>query len=141
MPKFYSNTHGALIVYSIVDRNSFDAVKDWLDELKRQTMCRFIMLVGNKNDLEDLRAVTKQQGQELASQNDMLFMETSAKEATNVDEAFSALIKEVFEDATRGGPKKPTPDRDDEEKPIGPTIVLQPAEPGQPEPAKRSCAC
>jgi GTPase SAR1 family protein len=141
MPKFYAGTHGALIVYSIVDRNSFDAVKDWLEELKRQTDCRFIMLVGNKSDLESLRAVTRAEGQELASANDLLFMETSAKMSTNVDEAFSAVIKDIFEDTTRV--KKFTTQEDElpREDLRNPTIVLNKDTPAPATVEKKPCGC
>jgi small GTP-binding protein len=141
MPKFYAGTHGALIVYSIVDRNSFDAVGDWLDELKRQTDCRFIMLVGNKSDLEATRAVTRAEGQEFASANDLLFMETSAKMSTNVDEAFSAVIKEIFEDTTNPANRKyDVEPEDNSHSTSGPTVVLKQEVVNDPQP-KRGCPC
>lgn len=140
MPKFYAGTHGALIVYSIVDRNSFDAVNDWLEEIKRQTDCRFVMLVGNKSDLEVSRAVTRAEGQELASKNDMLFMETSAKMSTNVDEAFTAVIKDIFDDTINPANKKLDDPEDFRPAPSGPTVVLKQEIVNDPEPVKR-CPC
>lgn len=139
MPKFYAGTHGALIVYSITDRNSFEAVNDWLDELKKQTYCRFIMLVGNKSDLEEQRAVTRAEGAELASRNDLLFMETSAKLATNVDEAFSAVIKDIFDDTTNPA-RKQYDDSDDVKVPTSGTTVVLTNEPA-PAPAEKKCGC
>lgn len=141
MPKFYAGTHGALVVYSITDRASFEAVNDWLDELKRQTECKFIMLVGNKNDLEAIRAVSKAEGQEFASKNDLLFMETSAKMSTNVEEAFAAVIKEIFEDTTN--PVNRRNFDDDDNKPAStssPTVVLT-NDPAPVPDAKRGCPC
>ena len=140
MPKFYANTHGALVVYSITDRNSFDAVNDWLDELKRQTYCRFIMLVGNKSDLEEERVVSRTEGQEYAAKHDLLFMETSAKLSTNVDEAFSAVIKDIFDDTTNAA-RKPYDDANEDVKvPTSKPFTL----PAETEPApteKKACAC
>lgn len=140
MPKFYANTHGALVVYSITDRNSFEAVNDWLDELKRQTYCRFIMLVGNKNDLEEERAVSRSEGQEFAAKHDLLFMETSAKLSTNVDEAFSAVIKDIFDDATNPA-RKPYDDANDEVTvPTSKPVVLTDT-PAPTTTDKKGCAC
>lgn len=141
MPKFYAGTHGALIVYSIVDRNSFEAVGDWLEEIKRQTDCRFVMLVGNKSDLEVSRAVTRAEGQEFASKNDLLFMETSAKISTNVDEAFSAVIKDIFDDTINPVNKKLDDPDDFHPSPSGPTVVLKPEVINDPQPARRGCPC
>lgn len=142
MPKFYAGTHGALVVYSITDRASFEAVTDWLDELRRQTDCKFIMLVGNKNDLEAIRAVSKSEGQEFASKNDLLFMETSAKMSTNVEEAFAAVIKEIFEDTTNPANRRKFEDNEEAKQPMptSNTVVLT-NEPGPAPDARRGCPC
>jgi Ras-related protein Rab-11A len=54
------------------------------------------MLVGNKVDLGHLRAVTIEEGQSLAKEHSLLFMETSALDATNVEESFHVVMEEIF---------------------------------------------
>lgn len=53
------------------------------------------MLVGNKSDMADQRQVTTEEGQELAAAYQMPFLETSARNSLNVDEAFVTMTKEI----------------------------------------------
>ena len=64
---YYRGAHGIIIVYDISDRESFDNVKQWLSEIDRYA-CENVnkLLVGNKSDLASKRAVSTEQGQELA---------------------------------------------------------------------------
>ena len=55
------------------------------------------MLIGNKCDEETRREVTYEEGKEMASKYDMLFLETSAKTSYNVDKAFMLLVKKVMD--------------------------------------------
>lgn len=59
------------------------------------------MLVGNKCDLEDIRAVSVEEGKALAEEEGLFFMETSALDATNVDKAFEIVIREIFNNVSR----------------------------------------
>lgn len=93
MPKYYQGTHGALLVYSITDRESFDGCEKWLSEIREKSECKVIMLVGNKCDLEDDRTVATAEAQSWAENNGLMFMETSAKSTTNVDKAFKQVIQ------------------------------------------------
>ena len=86
---YYKNSACALVVYDISNRESFDNINTWIEDCKSQSpQTIFMVLVGNKNDLEDKRAVTIEEGKELAEKNKMMFFETSAKTGTNVDEIF-----------------------------------------------------
>jgi Ras-related protein Rab-2A len=86
---YYKNSACALVVYDISNRESFDNISSWIEDCKSQSpQTIFMVLVGNKNDLEDKRAVTFEEGQELAEKNKMMFFETSAKSGKNVDEIF-----------------------------------------------------
>ena len=86
---YYKNSACALVVYDISNRESFDNINTWIEDCKSQSpQTIFMVLVGNKNDLEDKRAVTFEEGQELAEKNKMMFFETSAKTGKNVDEIF-----------------------------------------------------
>jgi hypothetical protein len=63
------------------------------------------MLVGNKSDLQDQRAVQTNEARDFAAKHELLFIETSAKEATNVDKAFEQVVSEIYEQAKSSKPK------------------------------------
>ncbi|EXB84505.1 Ras-related protein RABA5c [Morus notabilis] len=99
---YYRGAVGALVVYDISRRTTFDSVKRWLDELTTHcdtTVAR--MLVGNKCDLENIRDVSVEEGKSLAEEEGLFFMETSALESTNVQTAFEMVIREIFNNISR----------------------------------------
>ena len=87
---FYRNSALAIIVYSIDNKESFDNLDSWLDEIKSQTHPNLkIFLIGNKADLEDQRVIKTKEGEELAKEHNLdLFLETSAKTGFNAKEVF-----------------------------------------------------
>ncbi|KAL1323219.1 hypothetical protein HN51_068286 [Arachis hypogaea] len=99
---YYRGAVGALIVYDISRRTTFDSVGRWLDELK--THCDTtvaMMLVGNKCDLDNIRAVSIEEGKSLAEAEGLFFMETSALDSTNVKTAFEMVIREIYNNVSR----------------------------------------
>ena len=92
---FYRNSSLAIIVYSIDNRDSFDNLDSWLDEIKSQTHPNLkIFLIGNKADLEDQRVVKTKEAEELAKEHNLdLFLETSAKTGFNTKEVFVKAAK------------------------------------------------
>lgn len=94
---YYRGAFGALIVYAINSKESFNNVQKWLDELKGGADKNIaIMLIGNKCDLDHLREVPTDEAKKFAKENDLAFMETSAANATNVDEAFNTLVRAIY---------------------------------------------
>ncbi|WOK97639.1 ras-related protein Rab11D-like [Canna indica] len=94
---YYRGAVGALLVYDITKRQSFDHIPRWLEELRSHADRNIvIMLVGNKTDLEDQRAVTTEDAKEFAQKENVFFLETSALEATNVENAFQNVLTEIF---------------------------------------------
>ncbi|GFY92166.1 RAB GTPase homolog A4D [Actinidia rufa] len=94
---YYRGSLGAMIVYDITKRQSFDHVARWLDELRSHADKNIvIMLVGNKSDLGTLRAVPTDDAKEFAQRENLFFMETSALEATNVETAFLTILTEIY---------------------------------------------
>ena len=94
---YYRGGHGVLVVYDITDRDSFTNLTSWLIEIEKNANKNvFKLLIGNKNDLESERKVTTEEGKEFADSNGMKFIETSAKTADKVYEAFELLTKEII---------------------------------------------
>ncbi|CAD8054403.1 unnamed protein product [Paramecium primaurelia] len=95
---YYRGAHGIIIVYDITDRESFDSVKMWMSEIDKYAQEDVIrMLVGNKCDMEDKRAVSYEEGEALAKQLKLQFIETSAKLSTNIEQSFLTIAKNVLE--------------------------------------------
>jgi Ras-related protein Rab-1A len=94
---YYKGAAGVMVVYDITDLESFNKVNEWLIEIEKNAPNNvYKILVGNKCDLDDQRQVSYDQGKELADTYGMKFIETSAKNATNVDEAFLTMTKEIL---------------------------------------------
>jgi GTPase SAR1 family protein len=96
MQSYYRNVMGAVIVYDITNRTSFDELPGWISKIQENSSNAVILLVGNKSDMIYLRAVQTDEGISVAKKFHMAFMETSALESTNVDEAFKTIIKEII---------------------------------------------
>ncbi|KAI4326361.1 hypothetical protein MLD38_031683 [Melastoma candidum] len=99
---YYRGAFGALVVYDITRRSTFDSVKRWLDEL--DTHCDTSvarMLVGNKRDLDNIREVSTEEGRALAESEGLFFMETSALDSTNVQMSFEIVIREIYNNISR----------------------------------------
>ena len=97
---YYRNSELIVFVYAINNRNSFDNIQIWVDEVKEQIdeKTKFL-LVGNKCDLgEDKRLVTKEEAKEYAKKNNMEFFEVSAKEGTNINDMFNSSLLKILED-------------------------------------------
>jgi Ras-related protein Rab-1A len=89
---YYRGSNGIVVVYDITDRESFDQVQHWMSEIDAHAsadVCRLI--VGNKADLNDKRAVKTEEGETLARQFGIPFLETSAKDASHVEEMFVTM--------------------------------------------------
>jgi Ras-related protein Rab-2A len=94
---YYRGAAGALLVYDITRRDSFQHLSRWLEEAKQHAHpSMIILLIGNKSDLEHRRVVTYEEGYAFAQANDLLFMETSAKTAQNVEESFLKTANEIY---------------------------------------------
>ncbi|KAG0598432.1 hypothetical protein M758_12G072900 [Ceratodon purpureus] len=94
---YYRGAVGALIVYDISRRNTFENVGRWLDELRVHSDASVVvMLVGNKCDLDNIREVSQEEATLLAQNERMSFIETSAMDATNVTNAFQSVVKEIY---------------------------------------------
>ncbi|KAG0483806.1 hypothetical protein HPP92_011890 [Vanilla planifolia] len=95
---YYRGAVGALVVYDITRRPTFENVSRWLSELNSHSDMNVVtILVGNKTDLKDSREVSTEEGKALAELESLFFMETSALESHNVVAAFETVVKEIYD--------------------------------------------
>lgn len=93
---YYRGAHGIIVVYDVTDESTFANVKQWLQEIERYA-CEGVnkLLVGNKADLMNSKAVDFESAKQLADELGIAFLETSAKDATNVEQAFLTMAKQI----------------------------------------------
>uniref|UniRef100_A0A8C3KBB9 RAB2A, member RAS oncogene family n=3 Tax=Charadriiformes TaxID=8906 RepID=A0A8C3KBB9_9CHAR len=100
---YYRGAAGALLVYDITRRDTFNHLTTWLEDARQHSNSNMvIMLIGNKSDLESRREVKKEEGEAFAREHGLIFMETSAKTASNVEEAFINTAKSIYEKIQEG---------------------------------------
>lgn len=93
---YYRGAHGIIVVYDVTDQESFENVRNWLQEIERYANENVNkLLVGNKCDLTTKKVVDYSTAKELADHLGISFLETSAKNATNVEQAFMAMAAEI----------------------------------------------
>ncbi|CAL9151447.1 unnamed protein product [Musa hybrid cultivar] len=99
---YYRGAAGALLVYDITRRETFNHLASWLEDARQHANPNMtIMLIGNKCDLAHRRAVSTEEGEQFAKEHGLIFMEASAKTAQNVEEAFiktAAMIYKKIQD-------------------------------------------
>lgn len=95
-PMYYRGAAAAIVVFDITKRDSFNGARSWVKELqKRGDMNVVIALAGNKCDQEPKRRVEFEEAQQYAKDNEIIFMETSAKENINVRNLFLEIAKKL----------------------------------------------
>lgn len=119
---YYRGAAGALLVYDITRRETFNHLTTWLEDARQHSNSNMvIMLIGNKrwvsffsahtgvdlmfsifSDLDSRREVKKEEGEAFAREHGLVFMETSARTAANVEEAFINTAKEIYEKIQEG---------------------------------------
>ncbi|KAJ3530890.1 hypothetical protein NM688_g7649 [Phlebia brevispora] len=93
---YYRGAHGIIVVYDVTDNDTFTNVKQWLQEIDRYASEGVNkLLVGNKSDLTSKKVVEYSAAKEFADQLGIPFLETSAKNATNVEQAFLTMAKQI----------------------------------------------
>ncbi|XP_044264848.1 ras-related protein Rab-37-like isoform X1 [Tribolium madens] len=93
---YYRDAHALLLLYDVTNKTSFDNIRAWLSEIREYAQDDVvIMLLGNKADCGSDRAVRREDGERLAREYNVAFMETSAKSGQNVELAFLAVAREL----------------------------------------------
>ncbi|KAL2716937.1 ras-related protein Rab-14 isoform X2 [Vespula squamosa] len=121
---YYRGAAGALMVYDITRRSTYNHLSSWLtdtrnltnpstrflcfynakkeEQIRHQILFKVIFLIGNKSDLEDQRDVTYEEAKQFADENGLMFVEASAKTGHNVEEAFLETAKKIFQSIQDG---------------------------------------
>ncbi|XP_020968895.1 ras-related protein RABB1b isoform X2 [Arachis ipaensis] len=100
---YYRGAAGALLVYDITRRETFNHLASWLEDARQHANpIMTIMLIGNKCDLSHRRAVSKEEGEQFAKENGLLFLEASARTAQNVEEAFIKTAAKILQNIQEG---------------------------------------
>ncbi|ANB14851.1 Rab family GTPase YPT1 [Sugiyamaella lignohabitans] len=95
---YYRGAHGIIVVYDVTDQDSFNNVKQWFQEIDRYaTEGVNKLLVGNKSDIADKKVVEYSVAKEFADSMNIPFLETSAKDSTNVEQAFLTMARQIKE--------------------------------------------
>jgi len=93
---YYRGAHGIIMVYDVTDVETFQNVKTWLNEIQKYASDNVNkLLVGNKCDLVNKKVVEYVTAKEFADQLGIPFLETSAKNSTNVEESFIRMTSEI----------------------------------------------
>ena len=98
-PSFLRNAEGVVIVFDVTSQDSFDNVKGWINSIKSNLGEKIIpiIIVGNKIDMENMREISKEDGNKTASENGFKYFETSAKTGKGVDEAFKEIVNQILD--------------------------------------------
>ena len=93
---YYKGSHGIILIYDVTSLQTFENIKTWVSQIREEASPNVVIyIVGNKIDIEEARKVTKEEGQSLADELGLPFVETSAKNGINVTETFEDLIEKI----------------------------------------------
>ena len=106
--KYYKNADGILLLFDVCNRNSFDKIKDWINEIKIHSNKSInndddknkliVYLLGNKIDME--RDVIKKEGEKMANELKIKYFEISCKTNININEVINRLIIECYNNSS-----------------------------------------
>ena len=93
---YYRGADAIVLVYDSTNRESFEHVDSWLQEVNKYSNDNTIkVLIGNKSDMVDDRKITTEEGKSRADASGLSFIETSAKDATHIEDAFLMISRKL----------------------------------------------
>ncbi|KAM8930387.1 ras-related protein Rab-43 [Pelodytes ibericus] len=101
---YYRSANGAIIAYDITKKKTFASIPRWIEDVKKYAGSNIVqLLIGNKTDMHEFREVQLEEAKTLAQHYDIISaIETSAKDSSNVEEAFTQMAVELM--MRHGGP-------------------------------------
>ncbi|XP_068773480.1 ras-related protein Rab-39B [Struthio camelus] len=138
---YYRNAAGGMLLFDLTNRASFESIRQWHQEVTDTVQpCRIVfLLVGHKSDLVAERRVGRREAETLASALGVQYIETSAKDASNVTQAFQMLTLAIYQ-ALQTGLLRPTEAWDGVKSSLLLLPGLKSQVPGKEEKQKR-CSC
>lgn len=103
---YFRNAVGVVLVFDITERKTFDEINMWLNDV--HSLCdpsASVILIGNKADMSDNRAVTLAEAEQFAKQHQLTYLETSALSGANVREAFVSVATTIYRKGVKTSPK------------------------------------
>ena len=102
LPTYASGSSGGIFMYDITRHSSIENVENWLEVFKKSFKSRFIdiplIMVGGKNDLEEKRVISNEEGSEMAKKHNFYeHIECSSKTGENVEEIFKSISQKMLE--------------------------------------------
>lgn len=95
---FFQGARATIIVFDLTRRETFEKVRQWMEESAAEASDQLFLLIGNKYDLDDEREISFNQASELAKELNFIdYIETSAKTGVNVEDAFTLLGTSLLE--------------------------------------------
>jgi small GTP-binding protein len=109
---YYRGSAGALVLFDLSNRDSFENVERWLQDVKSVARADVVLiLIGNKQDLEADRQVRSDEAQDFAQRYGMKYFEVSAKTGVGVTDAINCCVSLIEQNLDAGrGSRNPTPD-------------------------------
>jgi small GTP-binding protein len=95
--RYYHGAAGAIVVFDMCARESFDGLSKWINELQKEIPGVHTLIVANKSDLLEQRTVTTDEGKTFAADNNAEYHETSALTGDNVDKIFQVFVNKLLE--------------------------------------------
>ena len=118
IPSYLKNAHSIILTFDITSKNSFNSLNKWLEDIKNNVQDSvFIVLCGNKIDLNNKRQVNFEDAQKFAKDNDLVYIETSAITGDGIKKLFDLITKSFYDGGISIGNESQVNER---------SIVLQP---------------
>jgi len=105
-PQYYRGASGGLVIYDVTNKESFEHLDKWFNDLQNQCSGISIILIGNKTDLVADRVISTEEGEQYALQKGVNFFETSAKTGENVVDVMEKLSKLILSERNSKTMKK-----------------------------------
>ena len=104
---YYKGSNGIILIYDVTNKRTFENVKSWVSQIHEEISDKVVIyLIGNKIDMEEERKVSTKEGEDLANELGLPFLETSAKTGVNIDTIFNEIVEKIH--AVFGHIKKPS---------------------------------
>ena len=94
---FIRKANGIVLMYDITQKNTFETISNWCNQIWEYQQKDFpIILLGNKCDLENERQVQREEGEQIANEKGIKFLETSNREGININESVKELVDMIL---------------------------------------------